>query len=77
MKKNPNRYSIGIRSHGLPDHSVAIHANTWIPIGIATAMLAALKNASASSGIPTVYMWCTHSPKLRNPTDTNASTIQV
>ena len=48
-----------------------------MPIGIATAMLAALKKASASSGMPTVNMWCTHSPKLRKPVPTSASTIQV
>ena len=50
-----------------PLASVAIQANTWMPLGIATAMLAASKNASDSCGMPVANMWCTHSPKLRKP----------
>ena len=77
MKRKPRTNSIGTRSTGLPSHSVAIQANTWMPIGIAMAVLAAEKNESDSSGRPVVNMWWTHSPKLRKPTATAASTTQA
>ena len=76
-KKKPNTYSIGTVSRGRAGHRVAIQVKTWMPVGIATAMLAAEKNASASWGMPTAYMWCTHRPKLRKPTATRAITTAV
>ncbi|HEX6313492.1 MAG TPA: hypothetical protein VFZ73_01480, partial [Gemmatimonadaceae bacterium] len=45
-----------------------------MPIGIATAMLAAEKKLNASSGMPTVNMWCAHTPKLMKPVAIIAST---
>ena len=39
-------------------------------------MLAAEKNAVASCGMPTVNMWCTHSPKLMKPVVSTPSTTQ-
>ena len=54
---------------------VAIHAKTWMPLGIATAMLAAEKKRSDSSGMPVANMWCTHSPKEKNPVATSATTM--
>ena len=38
------------------------------------AMLAALKNESASIGSPVANMWCTHTPKPMTPVSTVAST---
>ena len=35
---------------------VAIQANTWMPLGIATAMLAAEKKLSDIAGMPVVNM---------------------
>ena len=69
--------SIGTRSTGLPSQSVAIQAKTWMPIGIAMAVLAAEKKESDMSGRPVVNMWCTHSPKLRKPTEIAARTTQA
>ena len=54
---------------------VAIQANTWMPLGIATAMLAAEKKPSDSAGMPVVNMWCTHRPKLKKPVAISATTI--
>ncbi len=46
-------------------------------LGMATAMLAAAKKPIPIGESPVVYMWCTQSPKLRNPVATSASTISV
>ena len=51
-------------------------AKICTPVGIATSMLAAEKNAVASCGMPTVNMWCTHSPKLMKPVVSTPSTTQ-
>ena len=56
---------------------VAIHENTWIPDGIATAMLAAEKKPRLSAGMPVVNMWWTHSPKLKKPVAIRATTIRL
>ncbi len=56
---------------------VAIQANTWMPLGTETAMLAAEKKPSEISGIPVVNMWCTHRPKLKKPVAIRAQTISV
>jgi hypothetical protein len=40
---------------------VAIQANTWMPVGIATSMLAAREEGLRQRGMPTANMWCTHS----------------
>ena len=76
ITRKPTSHSIGTWYSGRPTHSVAIQANTWMPVGIATSMLAAEKNACANCGIPTVNMWCTHRPKLMNPVVRIASTTQ-
>ena len=47
-----------------------------MPVGITTASDAAEKKASEIIGRPVVNMWCTHSPKDRNPVPTADSTIQ-
>ncbi|MOA42466.1 hypothetical protein D3C78_1645180 [compost metagenome] len=65
ITRNPTSHSIGRRNSGLPVHSVASQANIWIPVGIATSMLAAEKKACARCGMPTANMWCTQRPKLR------------
>ena len=57
-----------------PDAMVAIQAKTWMPLGIATAMLAAEKKLSDIFGRPVANMWCTHRPKLRKPVAISAST---
>ena len=54
---------------------VAIQANTWMPLGSDTAMLAAEKKLSDSAGMPVVNMWCTHRPKLKKPVAISATTI--
>jgi hypothetical protein len=47
------------------------------PVGIATALDAAEKRPSEIPGSPVVYMWCTHSPKLRKPVPMAASTTHA
>ena len=53
---------------------MAIHANTWMPAGTLTAMLAAEKKPIDSAGMPVVNMWCAHTPKLMKPVASSAST---
>ena len=71
----PDAYSSGVERTTLPSSKVAMNTNSWMPVGIATASLAAEKNASEIEGIPVVNMWWTHSPKLRKPVPTADSTI--
>ena len=56
---------------------VASHANIATALGIAMTMLAALKKASASGGMPVANMWCTQTPKPRAPVTTVASATNV
>ena len=77
VKRNPRMKSMGTRTTGLPSHRVASQGKTWIPIGMAMAALAAEKKPSDKSGSPVANMWCTQSPKERNPTDSAASASQV
>ena len=51
-EQKPRMNSIGTRSTGLPSQSVAIQAKTWMPIGIAIAMLAAEKKDSDNQRQP-------------------------
>jgi hypothetical protein len=62
----------GVAIFRRPRARVAIQAKTWMPLGMATAMLAAWKNESDRRGMPVANMWCTHSPKLRKPMVTSA-----
>ncbi len=74
--RKPTSQSIGTLYTGLPSQSVASQAKICTPVGIATSMLAAEKKAVASCGMPTVNMWCTHSPKLMKPVVSTPSTTQ-
>ena len=56
---------------------MAIQANTWMPLGIATAMLAAEKKLSDIAGMPVVNMWCTHSPNEKKPVAMSATTMRL
>lgn len=71
--KKPLTNSIGSRQRGVPLASVPSQANTWTAVGTATATLASEKNASARCGMPTVNMWCTQMPMLRNTMPTMAT----
>ena len=53
---------------------MASHANTWMPAGIDTAMLAAWKNESDRRGMPVANMWWTQRPKASSPVATSDST---
>ena len=75
MNRKPSTNSDGVASRSRPDAMVAIQANTWMPLGSETAMLAAEKNPSAMAGMPVVNMWCTHRPKLKKPVAISATTI--
>ena len=53
---------------------VAIQAKTWMPLGTATAVLAAEKKLRDIFGRPVANMWWTHRPKERKPVAISAST---
>ncbi len=73
----PATNSIGRPRTTFPIHTVAMKQRIWMPVGIATASLAAEKNPSEICGRPVVNMWCTQRPKLRKATPTAESTIQL
>ena len=50
MPKNPRMNQVGAARRTRPRHSVAIKAKTWMPAGIATAMLAA-ENVDARKSV--------------------------
>jgi hypothetical protein len=77
MTRLPKAKSIGKERARRPAASVAMKQKIWTPVGIAIASDAAEKRPSEIPGSPVVNMWCTQSPKLRNPVPTAASTIQV
>jgi hypothetical protein len=56
MKRKPRMNKAGVASLRRPEAMVAIQANTWMPLGIATAMLAAEKKLSDMAGMPVVNM---------------------
>ncbi len=76
MIRKPITNSDGTVILSRPAAMVAIHAKTWMPLGIATAMLAAEKKPSERAGIPVVNIWWTHSPKEKKPTAISATTIR-
>ena len=47
-----------------------------MPLGTATAMLAAEKKLIESFGMPVVNMWCTQTPRLVKPVATSARTTK-
>jgi hypothetical protein len=60
-----------------PRHSVAIHRNIWIAVGIVMSRLAAVKKLWPSCGSPVANMWWTHTPNPMNAVVTIESTIAV
>ena len=76
ISRKPAIHSIGTLQTGRPLHSVAIHAKSWIPVGMATSMLATAKKACDKAGMPTANMWCTHRPKLMKPVPIIDTTTQ-
>lgn len=60
-KINPNAHNIGVelKSCSLP-LIVDIHLYTFTPVGIAIIIVAFVKNARASTSIPTKNIWCPH-----------------
>src|SRR3546814_1882926 len=67
MTRKPSTNSEATVIRSRPAAMVAIQANTWIPLGIDTAMLAAEKKPSDRAGMPVANIWCTHRPKLKKP----------
>ena len=77
VAKPPTTYSIGTVRVIAPASRVAKKHTNCTAVGMATADDAAEKSASVMPGNPVVNMWCTHSPKLRNPVPMAASTTQL
>ena len=74
MNRKPMTKSDGVVSFIRPDAMVAIQAKTWMPLGTATAVLAAEKKLRDIFGRPVANMWWTHRPKERKPVAISAST---
>jgi hypothetical protein len=55
-KINPIAKSIGVTNIIFPPNIVAIQLNTFIPVGTAITIVAALKYALVSTSNPTVYI---------------------
>ena len=72
---NPSTQSIGVRTTSRPSRIVTSQAKIWMPEGMVTSRLEALKNDRVSCGRPTANMWCTHTPKLMIPVSIVARTI--
>ena len=77
ISRKPTVNSIGTVSSTLPFHIVTIHAKNCTPLGMVMRRLTAEKKASANGGSPVANMWCTHTPKLMNPTATSDVAIQT
>ncbi len=77
ITRKPTIHSIGSVIFGRPSHRVESQTKIWMPVGMATSMLAAEKKASASCRMPRVNMWWTHRPKLTKPMMTIAATTQA
>ena len=60
-------------STGRPRITVAVHANTWTPLGIVIRRLAAAKKIIVTLGRPVANMWCTQTPNPMKPVATVAS----
>ena len=71
-KMKPIAQSIGTVKLIEPPHMVAIHEKILMPVGTAMTIVAAIKYASRSSPMPTVYMWCAHTTKPMTPIETMA-----
>jgi len=56
----------------LPVNIVANQLNTFIPVGTAIIIVAAVKYARVSTSKPTVYIWCAHTMKPRKPIESIA-----
>jgi predicted membrane metal-binding protein len=69
---NPRAHIIGASKDRWALNIVAIHLNTFTPVGMAMIIVAAVKYARVSMSIPTVNMWCAHTINPRNPMDTIA-----
>jgi hypothetical protein len=68
---------MGAAMTGRPFQTVAIQQKICTPLGMAIIMLAAAKKLRPMMGRPTVYMWWTQRPKLRNPMATMDATMGV
>lgn len=69
---NPSAHSRGVSHRRFLPCSVAIQLNTFIPVGTAIIMVAAVKYARVSTSIPTVNMWWAQTKNPRIPIETMA-----
>ena len=61
----------------LPPHMVPSQLKILIPVGTAIAVVEATKKALAYDVMPTVNMWCAHTPRLMKPMAMVAATMIV
>ncbi len=54
---------------------VASQLKILMPVGMPTSMVESTKKAFPADVMPTVNMWCAHTPRLTNAMPTEAATI--
>jgi len=59
----------------MPPHKVANQLNTFMPVGMAIIIVAAVKYALVSTSKPTTYIWCAQTIKPNKPILSIAYTI--
>jgi len=71
-KINPRDHNMGVSIFVFDPLIVAIHLNTFTPVGTAITIVAAVKYARVSMSIPTVNIWWAHTMNPKNPIETIA-----
>ena len=59
--------SIGVAKRILPPHIVPSQLKILMPVGTPTSMVEIAKKALPAGVMPTVNMWCAHTPRLMKP----------
>ena len=67
--------SIGVAKRILPPHMVPIQLKILMPVGTAMSMVEKTKKVLPAGLMPTVNMWCAHTPRLMKPIETVAATM--
>ena len=67
--------SMGVAKRILPPHMVASQLKILMPVGTAMIMVESVKKAFATEVMPTVNIWCAHTPSEMNTIPTEAATM--
>ena len=75
-KRNPRQNSIGVANRIFPPQRVASQLKILMPVGTATSRVEAAKKALPAGAMPTVNMWCAHTPRPMKAMATVAATMK-